>query len=721
MFGHTNPLQILTYFLILLPSLASAQPSRPGNSLAATISHPQVVVKTHQSQDSVPIQLVESGHHDQHRRSQEGQEMEDLSSSPRPARPGRVVRPEGSSPQQEGVRPEGEAQRLLRASSASPDAPLSAPSLKGQAVTPPSSHSLPGPPSRRLNTSLLKESLTRRHCATLEHLDPANMTSVQKGIAKLCCKYFASVCLVGGGAVSEYHKAAAPIRIGEMSTGISDTWDLHNAVMPRGDQREEGMHAMHSLENVLRRRRVEDLRERGSPLATPRAGPSNQAEIGPAEDEAGWTLLDSPTTPPRKNPKMPKMPKTPKTLKPLAFACPALASPARSRCAALRHLNPAGWTREQKGVAKCCCKYFVSFCMISAGAVYNEPVVTVPLVLGGVAAGIGGMGDLRQATRTSWRPRRRVDAPNAMHPLENVLRRRNRDGLRRRGEQVHKRATPPSTPRAGTTSQAESAPAEAEGSEPVPSAHAASNVPHAVLLRTSSLPSLQRPPRVLSRPQPPSGSPRRQPLTSPTPGTASGSRTVTPPARGVPITTPAPPHLQRLPPTRRTCAALLREIDPRHMTLEACKFASSCCLYGSGLCIIGAAAVTPLPYVRWPLVGSAIAMGGAGALQFYDGLQLGRLRREREAQQLRTAQTRAAQARQAPRREIPMRTFELPVRRRSLAGWGKRGLGERASPPGSPRAGLSSHAEDVPAEESRRLLSGPDGSPHPPPGPATPP
>lgn len=39
----------------------------------------------------------------------------------------------------------------------------------------------------------------------------------------------------------------------------------------------------------------------------------------------------------------------------------------------------------------------------------------------------------------------------------------------------------------------------------------------------------------------------------------------------------------------------------------------------------------------------------------------------------------------------------------------------------SARAGLSSHAEDVPAEESRRLLLSPHGSPHPPPGPATPP
>lgn len=603
MFEHTNPLQILTYILILSSSLASAQPSRPGDSLVATVAHPQEVVKTHQSQDSVLIQLEESRHHDKHRRSQEGQEMEDLSTSPRPPRLGRVVRPEGSSPQQEGLRPEGEAQRLLRASSASPDTPLSAPSPKSQAVTPPS---------------------------------------------------------------LQYHKAAAPIRIGEMSAGISGAWDLHNAVMPRGDQRrEEEMHAMHPRENVPRRRRVEGLRERGSPPATPRAGPSNQAEIGSAEDEAGWTLLDSPTTPGRKIPNMPKTPKTPKTLKPLAFASPTLASPARSRCAALRHRNPASWTREQKGAAKICCKYFVSLCMITAGALYNEPAVTVPLVLGGAAVGISVAGDLRQAARTSGRPRSRVDATNAVHPLEGVLRRRNRDGLRRRGEQVHKRATPPSTPRAGTTSQAESAPAGAGGSEVVPSAHAASNVPPAVLLRTSSQPNPQRPPPVPSPPQSPSGSPRCQPLTSPTLGTASGSCNVTPP----PV--PTPHHERFPPPTPRTCAALLRKIDPRHMPPEALKFASSCCLFGSGLCITGGAAATTLPYVRWPLVGAATALGGVGGLEFYHGLELRRLRRAREAEQLRTElirETQARTARRAPRREIPMHTIDLPVRRRSLAG-----------------------------------------------------
>jgi len=1002
MFGHTNSLQILTYLLILSPLLASAQPSRPGNGLVATNTPPQGVVKAYQSQDSVPIQLEESGHYDKRRRSQEGQKMEDLSASPRLPRPGRVVRVEGSSPQQESVRPAWNANPLfspagpgttthseitpvedevarppyapssprpggsthseitpvedgptrlpyapssprsgesthpatvpvslaaerwppgvhtssstprlgstthseigvaadkaeipssphtppsphsphsthsphspttphapfetetpqnradtrrrcaalrrvfdtsgmndeerrsakfcckflvgscmvgigagvrnqigagvaiggavsylyalqdlhnpkkkttataapavptdlpvkhrrrlerrrqgmpepapppsnpragmnnqletasaeegtrrflhsVQAFSDSPRPPLSPPSPKSQAVIPPSSRNLPASPGRRPNTSPPNGSPTRRHCAALEHLNPTNMTPEQKGIAKFCCKYFASVCLVAGGVMSEYHKAAAPIIVGGMVTGISGTWDLHNAVVPSGDQgREE---EMHPLENVLRRRRVEGLKQRASPPATPRAGSSNQAEVGPVQDEEGWTLLHSPTTSPGNNPKMSKTPQTPKTLQPLAFASPAIASPIRSRCAALQHLSPASWTREQKNVAKFCCKYFVSFCMITAGAIHHEPAATVPLVLGGVAAGISGAGDLRQAMRTSGRPRSRVDTTNAMHPLGNVLRKRNRLGLRRRGGQVHKRATPPSTPRAGTTSQAEIAPAEAEGSELVPSAHAASNPPPAVSLQASSPLNPQRQPQVPSPPHPPSGSPRRQPLIPFTPGTASSFPNITPPASAS-ITTPAIAHLQRSPPTRRTCAALTRQLDPRTLTPEERKFASFCCKYFVGFCLVSTGALSQLPYVRWPLVSTGMAVEGSGAVDLYGMFKARQQRRQREAQQLRDdlREPREARPRQAPRREIPMYTIDLPappVKRRSLDGWGKRGLGQGASPLRGPSPGSSSQAGAAPAEEGR-LLPSSSSSPPPNTGPAIP-
>jgi hypothetical protein len=264
MFGHSNPMQFLIYFLLVLPSLASPQPPQAGNEQIAINTRPRRVA--HQSNDRYP---------DNRRRSQDGQNMDGLSSSPRasPSPPKSknshpqqdIARPLGSSspppwPPRPGTFPHAEispvedgAIRLpgtinteiqpVGADTARPPYAPSSPrqrgTLKISQMTPaevmagaPSRPSSP-PPHQAITISEItpvddpaagnsppvsphspppqqhafeidtpqRQSAMRRRCAAIVHaFNTGGMTEEEKSGAAFCCRFLLGACMIGGGA-----------------------------------------------------------------------------------------------------------------------------------------------------------------------------------------------------------------------------------------------------------------------------------------------------------------------------------------------------------------------------------------------------------------------------------------------------------------------------------------------------------------------------------------
>ncbi|MCJ1247230.1 hypothetical protein MMC30_004444 [Trapelia coarctata] len=355
-----------------------------------------------------------------------------------------------------------------------------------QRQSPPHSPHSPHSPPRQQHSFEIdtpqQQSATRRRCAAIVNaFNTHDMTEEERRGAAFCCRFLLGACMVGvgagvrndfgagvavGGAV-QWAEALQKLYV-PAKKSTTTTAATHEPTATPGSATPPGSATLpgSSREPVTRRRgwkKEGGLQERGTPPGSPRSGSPHHPSTGPAEGESQGLIASSGASPsspqplsiehpsppsPRVHLKRPSPPPSPPST-PLNPSTPQPApsspsSPARRRCAALSHLAPSHLTIEQRALVSYCCKWFAASCLLGTGALIGNPKAALTLSGAGLVAAGSALKDVYVLAREGRDARVRAQVgyttpveagPEgyAMHPLENVLRRRGVGGGLRGG------------------------------------------------------------------------------------------------------------------------------------------------------------------------------------------------------------------------------------------------------------------------------------------------
>lgn len=174
-----------------------------------------------------------------------------------------------------------------------------------------------------------------------------------------------------------------------------------------------------------------------SPASSPKPSRSSSPQRGPNPPSPPLSPSTLRTPTPHGTPSGPSPPPSPHSTSAPGTPSTPSSPPSRRRCAALGRFHPSNLTYEQRRLVSYTCKYYAAAGLIGTGVLIHNPYAAVPLVGAGVAVGGSALMDLHAGATEGRAARLRAAAgfalPHgheagpegyAMHPLDNVLRRR---------------------------------------------------------------------------------------------------------------------------------------------------------------------------------------------------------------------------------------------------------------------------------------------------------